>query len=89
VAENESGIVGYGQVRLIAEADLFIDPTARLRDRAVALKLLMNKAILDSRLNKVEELYAFIQDPNFSKLIQSRYGFTPVPKPGELLLRKV
>jgi hypothetical protein len=89
VAVNNGQIIGYGQVKLFAEVMLFLDPTARKRDRARALKLLMLEAFRGADKAGIEELYAFIKDPDFSLLIQKRYGFKRIIEPGELLLRKL
>lgn len=90
VVDNEEGrLIGYGQVKMFAEAMLFIDPTARKRDRARATKLLMSEALRGAKAIKVQDLYAFIKDPDFSLFIQHRYDFHAVPEPGELLLRSL
>lgn len=80
-------IIGYGQVKLFAEAQLFLDPTCRKRDRAKALKLLMVEAERGVRRADLEDLYVFIKDPDFAVLIAKRYGFHRVTEPGELLLK--
>lgn len=90
IAENdEERIIGYGQVKLFAEAMLFLDPSARKRDRVQALKRLMLEAFRGADINGIEEIYAFIQDPAFAVLIEKRYGFSRIVSPGELLLRKL
>lgn len=88
VVENERGLVGYGQVRLFAEAMMFLDKDAPLRDRIQALKLLMLEAFRGTELAGIQEIYAFIDDPYFSKLIQKHYHFFPADQPGELLIRR-
>lgn len=80
-------IIGYGQVKLFAEAQLFLDPTCRKRDRAKALQLLMAEAERGVRRADLEDLYIFIKDPDFAVLIAKRYGFYRVTEPGELLLK--
>lgn len=87
VAYNDERIVGYGQVKLFAEAMLFLDPTCRKRDRAHALKLLMEEAQRGVNRAGLEDLYIFIKDPDFALLIAQRYGFERVIEPGELLLK--
>lgn len=90
VAVNQDNrIVGYGQVKQFAEAMLFLDPTARKRDRAQATKLLMLEAFRGAELVGIEDVYSFIKDPDFSLLIQKRFGFEAVTEPGELLLRRL
>lgn len=89
VVEGESGLVAYGQVKLFAEAMMFLDLARPKRERAQALKLLMMEAIRGTRKMGVEDLYAFIKDEEFAKLISQRYGFEIVESPGNLLLRRV
>lgn len=88
VSDNDH-IIGYGQVKVFAEAMLFLDPTVRKRDRAQATKLLMFEAFRGASDVGIEEIYCFIRDPLFAQFIAKRYGFESIPKPGELLLRKV
>jgi hypothetical protein len=87
VACNEERIIGYGQVKLFAEAMLFLDPTARKRDRVQALKLLMEEAERGVNKAGLEDIYIFIKDPDFAVLIAERYGFERIIEPGELLLK--
>lgn len=88
VDDQDSGrIVGYGQVKLFAESMLFLDPTTPKRARVKALKLLMAEAHRGVHLAGIEDMYAFIKDPDFALLIEKRYGFQRVIEPGELLLK--
>lgn len=82
-------IIGYGQVKMFAEAMMFLDPTASKRKRAFALKRLMLEAFRGCDESGIQELYAFVDDPKFSGLVQARFGFRSVPHPGDLLLRKL
>lgn len=90
IAVNEfDKIVGYGQVKMFAEAMLFLDPTSTKRDKAHALKSLMLEAYRGCSVAGVDEMYAFIQNPDFLKLIVNRFGFKHIENPGQLLLRKL
>lgn len=89
VVENEKKIIGYGQVRLFAEAMLFLDRDASPRDRVDALKKLMLEAFRGAQLAGIEQIYAFIQDPDFSLLIQKHFHFRPADDPGELLIKEL
>jgi hypothetical protein len=89
LAVDGERIIGYGQVKLFTELMLFLDPTARTRDRAHALKLLMVEAFRGTDKVGIEEMYAHIKDPDFALLIEKRYGFKRIISPGELLLRKL
>jgi hypothetical protein len=88
VAETEKGeLVAYGQVRLFAEAMLFLDKNASQRDKVQALKLLMLEAFRGTQIAGLKELYCFANDPDFATLIERHFGFAVVDK-GELLYRE-
>lgn len=89
VESREGGVVGYGQVKLFAEAMLFLDKDASQRNKAQALKLLMLEAIRGTDYAGLKNLYCFIREPEFATLISKHYGFDIVDAPGELLLREV
>jgi len=85
--DEKDKIVGYGQVKIFAEAQLFLDPTAPKRARVKALKLLMAEAERGVHQSGIGDLYVFIKNPDFAMLIARRYGFHRVVEPGELLLK--
>jgi hypothetical protein len=88
VVEDSNGkVIAYGQVKLFAEAMLFLDKDASLRDRTQALKLLMLEAFRGTQQAGIEQMYCFIQDPDFATLIERHFGFSIVDK-GELLIRE-
>lgn len=81
VFENDDTkkIVGYGVVKIYAEAKLILDHSLPKRDRALALVEAMKTAILYSRDAGVETLYANSNDEDFTKVLENRYGFKRVP----------
>jgi hypothetical protein len=88
VVEDSNGkVIAYGQVKLFAEAMLFLDKDASRRDRVQALKLLMLEAFRGTQQAGIEEMYCFIKDPDFATLIERHFGFSVVDK-GELLIRE-
>ena len=89
VVENKDKIIGYGQVRLFAEAMLFLDKDASPKDRVIALRKLMLEAFRGTELAGIQEIYAFIADPDFSLLIQKHFRFHPADRPGELLIKEL
>lgn len=72
-------IVGYGAVKLYAEAKLFLDHYLPKRDRAEGLVQAMQTAILYCRDAGVETLYANSNDEDFTKVLEKRYSFKRVP----------
>jgi hypothetical protein len=81
-------IIGYGQVRPIAEPILILDMNARLRDRIEALRLLMIEAHRGVMHCGLDRMFAFIRDPIFADLIEKRYGFDR-SDPGEMLIKEL
>jgi hypothetical protein len=89
VVEDNGKIVGYGQVKLFAEAMLFLDKSASLRSRVRALQMLMLEAFRGTEQAGLSEIYAFINDPDFALLIQKHFRFYVADKPGELLIKEL
>jgi hypothetical protein len=89
VVEDDGRLIGYGQVRLFAEAMLFLDKDAPLRSRIQALQQLMREAFRGTERAGIREIYAFIQDPDFSLLMQKHFHFKTTDKPGELLVKEL
>lgn len=87
VEDSDGKIIGYGQVKLFAEAMLFLDKDASPRDKVQALKLLMLEAFRGTQLAGIGQMYCFIKDPDFATLIERHFGFSIVDK-GELLFRE-
>lgn len=79
VTEEDGKIVGYGAVKLFAEAVLILDKEARKRDRANTVTELMKTAIAYCRDAGVETLYANSNDENFTKCLEHRFKFHRVP----------
>ena len=78
VAKNEEGkLIGYGQVKVFGEAMLFLDPTARKRDRAKATQQLMNEAIRGAKKANLDSLYCFIKNPAFATFISNTLSCSP------------
>lgn len=79
IKDNEGKLLAFGMVKLFPEAILILDKGASLRDRAQAWRMLLNKAINDSRAAGHEFLYATIHDENYSSLLSKHYGFKDAP----------
>jgi hypothetical protein len=89
VVEDKGKIVGYGQVKLFAEAMLFLDKSASLRSRIGALQLLMREAFRGTEQAGLSEIYAFIAEPEFALLIEKHFHFYSADKPGRLLIKEL
>lgn len=85
LVEHDTGkIVGYGAVKLFAEAILILDKDIKKKHKAQALREAMKTAIVYSRNSSLEYVYAICEDSKFSKVLQKSYGFKKVP--GEVLI---
>lgn len=89
VVEDDGKVIGYGQVKLFAEAMFILDLNASQRSKVEALILLMTEAIRGCSISGIEDLYCFIRDPQFASLISKHFSFEIVDNPGELLLRRL
>ena len=89
VVEHDNKIIAYGQLKLFAEAMLFLDKSAPLRARATAWRLLMLEAFRGAEQAGIREIYAFITDPNYALLLQKHFHFFQADKPGELLIKEL
>lgn len=82
--ENSGRVIGYGAVKLFAETYLKLDPRLRKREKAEALKKILQMAILRSKDAGLEKLFAISENNSFSDILRNKYGFRAVP--GELLV---
>lgn len=90
VVENDEGkIIAYGQVKLFAEGMMFLDHSIPDLQKAEALRLLMIEAFRGVKQANLDQMYAFIRDPDFAKLMQKHFGFEPADRPGDLFLRRL
>jgi hypothetical protein len=87
VVESEDGkVAAYGQVKLMAEAMFIVDSELTTTAKTLALVLLMQRAFQGINKARLDQMYAFIRDPDFSLLIQKHFGFHSIIEPGELLI---
>lgn len=76
-------IVGYGVVKVFAEAILLLHSGIRKRVKAESYKLSIEFAIRECKKNNIEYLYVISNMESFSQILRNR-GFKAVP--GELLM---
>lgn len=70
---REDEVIGLGSVPLLAEAVLVVDPNQSVRTRLRSIELLLNQFKIGVR--DLDGLHAFIQDPEFSNILQRHFGF--------------
>lgn len=71
VTENEHGLTAFGVTRTILEAVLYCK--GRPRDRVLALRKLMDRAIEDAKTLGFDQVYVFVE-PEFA-IILKKFGF--------------
>jgi hypothetical protein len=85
LVDSETGkIVGYGVVKLFAEAILLLDKDLKKKGKSQAVREAMKTAIVYCKDAGLECLYAISNTDGFSKVLRKSYGFKRVP--GEILL---
>lgn len=71
--DNDS-VIAYGSIPLLAEAVIVVDDSCSTRRLMESISLLLEAGKSKTR-GKLDGIHAFIQDPEFSKLLQKHFGF--------------
>lgn len=79
-------LIGAGFLRPIVEAVMVLDPDARKADKARALYEMMAQAIADTKDTRLDEIHAWVKEPEFVKVLQNHYKFEE-PRGRSLVLR--
>ena len=87
VVEDDSGILGFGEVKIFAEAIMVLDMNAKASKRALAMRALMFKAIEDCKNSGVEQLHTSVLNGEFAGILRKHYEFENVK--GIILARKI
>lgn len=77
-------IIGYGVIKLFAEAILLLDKDIPSRDKVQALRAIMENAIKNSKESGLEYLYTISESNGFTRVLCNQYGFKECP--GTLLI---
>ena len=78
--ESETGkVVGYGVVKIFAEASMVLSDDLSKREKAAGFVELMKVAIHNCKDAGVEALYVVTKKPSFGKILCNKYGFDSVP----------
>ena len=86
IVENENRIIGGGYLRPILEAVMILDLDASLREKSLALRRMIHQAILDTKSVELNEVHAWVKEPNFKEELIKHYGFQK-PRGESLVLR--
>jgi len=87
-AVERNRIIGYGQVRLVAEPILVLDLNASKRQKIRALELLMNEAFRGVSQAGLKRIFAFTRDPEFTDLVVKHFGYERADL-GEFLIKEL
>lgn len=86
VVERDSRIIGAGFLRPILEAVMILDKGASLREKSLALRRMIHQAMLDTKSVELNEVHAWVKEPNFKEELIKHYGFEK-PRGESLVLR--
>lgn len=76
VVEDDWGeIVGFGVVKVFAEAVMVLDKDRSTRDRAESMDLLMKLAVDGVSQVGAKQLHVFVSDENFGNVLRKHYDF--------------
>ena len=71
--QESDKMIGAGFLRPIVEAVMYLDPDASKRDKAVALYSMMGQAISDAKATGLGDIYAWVKQPNFVRVLKNHY----------------
>lgn len=78
IVEDGQGIIGFGEVKLFAEAIMILDGSRSIRTKAMAMKAMIYKALADSKSIGLSQLHISVADNKFAEQLEKRYGFKKV-----------
>lgn len=75
VVTKDDEVKGFGVTRALLEAVLYTDGS--VKDKTIVLKELLNRAALDATNLGFNQLYVFVDSPQFAEILISHFNFTP------------
>lgn len=75
ITKDNDEIVAFGAVTLLAESVLVLDLDATLREKNFAIQQLLWTAIQGVTNLHMDGIHAFVQDPEFAKVLKKHFGF--------------
>lgn len=75
VAENEDEILGYGLLKTLSEAFIVLNKSETGRKKIKALTELIEGAIFSADRMNIEQIHAFVEDPEFANILKKHFGF--------------
>lgn len=84
VITKDETVVGYGSVKLFAEAYLLLLPSLSRLEKTRAIMKSLELGIKTSKEARLEQLFLITDDRHYSDLLKEHYKFKEVP--GKLLM---
>lgn len=78
VVADGNTVVGFGLVKLWAEAIMVLDKGNTTRNKPLAFDMLMQHALKASKHYKIDKLYAVVADPKFQAVMEKHFDFKPI-----------
>ena len=75
VVEKDGKVIGFGVVKIYAEAIAVLDLAESKADRFEALQMLLAEAFRACEEEKIPQLHVYVQDSNFQRILEKRFGF--------------
>lgn len=75
VVDDKNKLIGFGVVKLYAEATCVLDTFESKADRLAALELLLTEAFRACEETKIEHLHVYVQDQGMERVLIKRYDF--------------
>lgn len=68
-------IIGYGVIKMYAEAVLILDDSIRKRDKAESTVHSLNLAVSTCQALGIEQLFVISNSESFTKVLKKKFGF--------------
>lgn len=87
IIDKDGKVIGFGLVKLWAEAIMILDKKESVRNKVASFNGLMNHAINASKYYKIDKLHAVILDPTFKAIMEKHFKFQE--RQGVTLVREI
>lgn len=77
IAERNGEILGFGVVKLYAEAVAVLDLSKPKADRVEALERLLAEAFRACKVQDIEQLHVYVQEPGMQRILVRKFDFKP------------
>lgn len=85
--EGDSGVIGFGMVKLFAEGVIILDKDQSLTSRAKGIIIGIEHALDVVKMAGLEQFHIFTDDPHYIEVLKKHWGFRTAP--GTVLYKEV